>query len=90
VTEPSSEERCAQLIRMGMNLGQLGGMVIVDEGYSDDEIRVANDTVKRAKGDRFGVSRGKIRMTVPPGEFNPFPPSPSPFKATHVRISRLP
>jgi hypothetical protein len=86
----SSEERCAALIRMGMNLGNLGGMVLVDEGYSDDEIRVANETVKRAKGDKFSVSRGKITMTVPPGEFNPFPPSPTPFRSATVRVTPLP
>ncbi len=57
------EGRCAKLVKMAMDLGPLGGAIVVDEGYSDEEIRVADATVKRERGDRFAVVRGRIVMT---------------------------
>jgi hypothetical protein len=77
-----NEANCARLIKMGMGLGDLGGAVLVDEGYTDEEIAVANETVQRAKGGRFSVQRGTITIEQSG-------PHHAAFTSTCNRIARI-
>lgn len=77
-SDPVNEERCARLIAMASHLGPLGGCVVVDDGYEDDEIRVANETARRASDGKVGVVRGRITMTPT-----------SQFRTHHAIVARL-
>lgn len=85
MTERCDESKCADLIRAGQKLGGLGGARLVgpDEDYTDAEIRVANETIRRMRGDRYLITRGLITM-------NYEATAPTPFKHIQTRVSWWP